>query len=167
VNDALKQILIFLGLVFFQVLVLNNINISGLVNPYVYFLAILLLPIEISGWLLLLISFGLGITIDLFSGTPGMHSFATVTLGYLRPGIISLISQKGQDLGKLPNLKNRGLSWMLLYFILAVSVHHLVYFTIEAWSAAVFGLVVLRILASTVVSIFIMVLFLYAFKSSK
>jgi len=167
VSDLLKKISIFIGLVLFQVLVLNNVNIGGLINPYVYVLFILLLPIDISGWLLLMLSFFTGITIDIFSGTLGMHAFATVMMGFLRPSVISLISQKGQDLGKYPGLKTRGFTWMLLYFVLSVSIHHFTYFIIESWSAATFSLVLLRIILSAVISIFIMVLFLYAFKSSK
>jgi hypothetical protein len=157
----------FFGLVLFQVLVLNNVNVGGLVNPYIYVLFILLLPIDISGWMLLFLSFLTGITIDVFSGTLGMHAFATVMMGFSRPSVIGLISQRGQDLGKYPSLKTRGFTWMLLYFILSVTIHHFTYFIIESWSAATFSLVLLRIVFSAVISIFIMVLFLYAFKSSK
>jgi hypothetical protein len=157
----------FFGLVLFQVLVLNNVNVGGLVNPYIYVLFILLLPIDISGWMLLFLSFLTGITIDVFSGTLGMHAFATVMMGFSRPSVIGLISQRGQDLGKYPSLKTRGFTWMLLYFILSVTIHHFTYFIIESWSAATFSLVLLRIVFSAVISIFIMVLFLYVFKSSK
>jgi hypothetical protein len=157
----------FFGLVLFQVLVLNNVNVGGLVNPYVYVLFILLLPIDVSGWMLLFLSFLTGITIDVFSGTIGMHAFATVMMGFSRPSVIALISQRGQDLGKYPSLKTRGFTWMLLYFVLSVTIHHFTYFIIESWSAATFSLVLLRIVFSAAISIFIMVLFLYAFKSSK
>lgn len=165
-SSFFKYISIFIGLTLFQVLVLNNINISGVINPYTYILFVLLLPFEISGWALLLVSFLTGITIDLFTGTIGMHAFSSVIVGGLRPIIINLISQKGQDLGKNPSIQTRGFTWMMLYMSILTLIHHLVYFTIETWSAGVFGNVIFRILLSTLMSIFIMVLFLYAFKSS-
>lgn len=165
-SNIFKYIFVFVGLTLFQTLVLNNINISGVINPYIYLLFILLLPFEISGWLLLLLSFLTGISIDLFTGTIGMHAFSAVMVGGLRPLVISLISQKGQDLGKYPSIENRGFSWMILYIIILTLLHHFVYFSIESWSAGVFGFVIFRIILSTVMSVFIIVLLLYAFKSS-
>ena len=58
-------------LVFFQVYILNNIQFSGAVNPYFYVLFVLLLPFETPGWILLSLAFILGLTIDIFSNTPG------------------------------------------------------------------------------------------------
>lgn len=156
-----------MGLVLFQVLILNNVNVGGLVNPYVYPLFILLLPIEIAGWGLLLLAFGLGITIDVFAGTLGMHAFATVLMTVLRPAVISRISQRGSDMGKLPSLGNQGFTWMLLYSTFLVAVHHLSYFIVEYWSVNAFGVVMLKFLVNTIVSMLIMFLLLYAFKSSK
>jgi hypothetical protein len=56
-NIILKNIIRFVVLVLIQVAILNNIQVSGFVNPYMYILFILLLPFEIPNWLLLVLSF--------------------------------------------------------------------------------------------------------------
>ena len=81
-------------LILLQILVFNNIQFSGYVNPYVYLMFILLLPVEIASWLLLLLSFFTGMIIDFFSGSPGMHSSATVLAGFVRPYILRIISPR-------------------------------------------------------------------------
>jgi len=88
INSILRYGLIFILLIMAQVLVFNNIQFSGYVNPYVYIMFILLLPVDIPAWLLLLLSFATGLIIDFFSGTPGMHTSATLTAGFVRPYVL-------------------------------------------------------------------------------
>ena len=57
INSILRFVLIFILLVFAQVILFNNIQFSGYVNPYVYIIFILLLPVEIPAALLLFLSF--------------------------------------------------------------------------------------------------------------
>ena len=76
INSILRFGLIFILLILLQVLLFNNIQFSGYINPYVYILFILLLPVEIPAWILLLLSFAAGGIIDFFSGSPGMHASA-------------------------------------------------------------------------------------------
>ncbi|MCU0363051.1 MAG: rod shape-determining protein MreD, partial [Bacteroidales bacterium] len=57
INTLLKFGSAFLLLILAQVLVFNNIQFSGFINPYVYVLFILLLPLAVPGWLLLLLAF--------------------------------------------------------------------------------------------------------------
>jgi rod shape-determining protein MreD len=105
INSILRFGLIFILLILFQVLLFNNIQFSGYVNPYVYIMFILLLPVEIPGWLLLLLSFFTGMIIDFFSGSPGMHSFASVLAGFVRPYVLRIISPRdgyepGSEIGR-------------------------------------------------------------------
>ncbi len=77
-------------LIVLQLLIFNNIQFSGFVNPYVYVMFILILPMAIPTWILLLLSFMTGIVIDIFAGTMGVHAFATVMAGFVRPWVLSL-----------------------------------------------------------------------------
>jgi len=85
----IQNIIRFLLLVLFQVLVLNNIEFLGFINPYLYILFILSLPVQTPRWFALLLAFVLGLTIDTFSNTMGMHAFASVLICFLRNGIIN------------------------------------------------------------------------------
>lgn len=166
-NTLIKQISVFFALLLFQVLVLNNVNINGYINPYVYPLFILLLPFDVRGWGMLLLAFALGSLVDVFNATPGIHSFSLMIVAFIRPSIISFISQKGQDEGKCPGFKHKDFSWMLVYLGLCMIVHQFFYFIIEAWSWALLGQTLLRLILSWFMSIFIMIILLFAFKSSK
>ena len=93
----------FVSLVLTQVLVLNHIQFSGFVNPYVFPLFILLLPFDTKGWVLLFSAFFLGLIIDLFNGTMGMQTFATVFMAFLRPLFLRNFQPKS-DKHNYPNL---------------------------------------------------------------
>ena len=156
IKDFGKYAVMFVGLVLLQVLILNNIQFSGFVNPYVYILFIMLLPFTIPGYAVLGLSFLLGLSIDIFSNTPGVHSSATVLLGFLRPGIANLISSREIiEKGNTPNMKQLGFASFLKYTIIAVLVHHLFLFYAEAFSFEGFFHTLLRIILSSVFSIVI------------
>ena len=90
-NPLVKNIIRFIVLILVQVLVLNNMNLGGYLNPYIYVLFLLLLPANINRSLLLIIAFITGLTIDYFANTLGLHAAASVFLAFLRPGTINLL----------------------------------------------------------------------------
>jgi rod shape-determining protein MreD len=103
INTILKYGLIIVVLILLQVLVLNNIQFSGYVNPYVYIMIILLLPSLTPSWMVLTIAFFTGLVIDLFSGSPGMHASATLLAGFARPFVLRVIAPRdGYDPGSSP-----------------------------------------------------------------
>lgn len=151
-----KYIIMFVSLVLIQVIILNNIQFSGFVNPYIYILFIILLPFTIPGYLLLGLSFLIGISIDIFSNTLGVHAGATVLLGFLRPGLANLISSREMiEKGNTPNMKQLGFASFLKYTIVAVLVHHIFLFYAEAFSFGGFFYTLLRCILSSVFSIVI------------
>jgi len=153
INSVLRYSLIFILLILFQVLLFNNIQFSGYVNPYVYIMFILLLPIEIPSWLLLLLSFITGLIIDFFSGSPGMHTSATVLAGFVRPYVLRLVSPRdGYDSGADPSMLIYGFRWFLTYTLLIVIIHHITLFYLEVFRLADFFRTLLRIILSTLFS---------------
>lgn len=163
INSVLRFSLIFILLILLQVLLFNNIEFSGYVNPYVYIMFILLLPFEIPSWLLLLISFFTGLIIDFFSGTPGMHTSATVAAGFVRPYVLRLISPRdGYETGSDPSMMVYGFSWFILYALIIVLVHHFVLFYIEVFRFTDFFRTLFRVMLSSAFSISFILLLEYA-----
>ena len=153
INSILRFGLIFILLVLLQVLLFNNIQFSGYVNPYVYILFILLLPIDVPSWLLLLLSFVTGLIIDFFSGSPGMHTSATVLAGFVRPYILRIVSPRdGYESGSDPSMLNYGFRWFFFYALLVVLVHHTALFYLEVFRFAEFFRTMLRVLLSSIFS---------------
>jgi rod shape-determining protein MreD len=154
INSILRYTTTFIILILFQVLLFNNIQFSGYVNPYVYIMLILLLPVEISPLLLLIVSFFTGLTMDFFTGTPGMHASATVFAGFLRPYILRLISPRdGYEPGATPSMEIYGFRWFLFYTVIVVLIHHLALFYLEVFRFADFFRTLLRVLLSSLFSI--------------
>lgn len=167
-NKTVLQIVRFVALVLLQVLVINHIRLGGYVHPYVYLIFIMLLPFNTPQWQLLLLGFVLGLTIDLFTGTLGLHAGATTLMAFCRPSIIKLVSgnQKFENVQE-PNLGQLGGAWFFRYAICMVLVHHLSLFVLESFSFRLMGQVLLRLLLSAPVSIFVIMMVLFIFKSEK
>lgn len=156
IKDFGKYVIMFIVLVLVQVLILNNIQISGFINPYIYILFLLLLPFNIQGYFLLGLSFLLGITIDIFGNTPGIHAGATVLLGFLRPGLAQLISSRELiEKGTTPNMVQLGFASFIKYVVISVLIHHLVLFFAETFSFSDILETLLRWILSSLFSILI------------
>jgi len=154
INSIIRYTIIFIILILLQVLVLNNIQFSGYINPYIYIMLILLLPVEISPWLLLVISFFTGLTVDFFVGTPGLHTSATVLSGFLRPYVLRLISPRdGYDPGAIPSMEIYGFRWFLFYTVIIVLIHHFALFYLEVFRFTDFLRTLLRVLLSALFSV--------------
>lgn len=162
------QIIRFILLVLAQVLVINHIRLGGFVHPYIYLIFVMLLPFNTPGWLLLLLGFGTGLTIDLFMGTLGMHAGATTLMAFCRPSIIRLVSgnQKFENI-KEPNIDQLGFPWFLRYTLCMVFVHNLMLFLLEGFSFQLVGQTLLRLLPSVPVSMFLILLIVYIFAPTK
>lgn len=157
-----RNILRFIVLVLLQVWVLNNIQFSGFVNPYMYVLFILLLPFETPGWMVLILSFFLGVTVDMFTDTIGMHASASVFMGFLRSYVLQSISPRdGYETGTFPRVYYYGFVWFLKYSILLVFLHHLFLFSIEVFNFKTYHLVLLRTILSTIFSSILILLSQY------
>jgi len=159
INPVSRNIFRMFILVLFQVLVLNNIQVSGYINPYMYVLFILLLPFETPRWLLLISGFVIGISIDLFANTLGMHTSATVFMAFLRPYILKLLMPHDEyEQSTYPRLYYYGFTWFLKYSLVLVFLHHTFLFYVEAFRITFFFHTMLRVLLSTLFSVFLILL---------
>jgi rod shape-determining protein MreD len=150
---VLQNILRFLFLVLAQVLVLNNIQFLGFINPYIYILFIISLPVRMPGWVSLLLAFVLGLTIDIFSNTPGMHASATVLIAFLRIGIINLFITIDEGNNPTPSFYTFSVATYVKYVVFMVLIHHTTLFLLEAFSFAHFWLMLFKIILSSALTI--------------
>ncbi|MBL4715204.1 MAG: rod shape-determining protein MreD [Bacteroidia bacterium] len=121
-------------LILLQVLVLNNIELFQFVNPYLYVLFILLLPVQIPHWLIMVTSFFMGLCIDILMNTIGMHIAASVLVAYIRPYILGVLIDRGKKDAEISlNFRQLGFERFLLYAVIMVFIHHTVLFYIEVF----------------------------------
>ena len=101
----------FVFLVLLQAVVLNNVQFSSFINPYIYILFLLWLPLETPKALLLFLGFLLGLSVDIFSNTLGMHTSASIFLAFCRPFVLQFIAPRdGYELNQQPGIKDFGWS---------------------------------------------------------
>lgn len=162
INTILKYGLISVVLILLQVLVLNNIQFSGYVNPYVYIMIILILPSLTPSWLILLIAFFTGLVIDLFFGSPGMHASATLIAGFARPFVLRIIAPRdGYDPGSSLSMASYGFRWFVIYATAIVLIHYTSLFFIEVFRFTDFFRTILRIIVSSIFTLAFILLIEY------
>ncbi|MDA3906094.1 MAG: rod shape-determining protein MreD [Bacteroidales bacterium] len=154
----ITNIIRFFIVLILQLLVFNNIQFSGYVNIYFYVLFILLLPFETPRWLMLISAFLLGLTVDIFSHSYGMHAAASVFISYLRPYVVYFIrSKKELDVGVLPTIGHMGFSWFLSYASILIFIHHFIYFFLEVFRLNDFLTTFYRVIYSSIATIIVII----------
>ena len=124
----------FIGLVLLQVLILNNVHIAGYATPFLYIYFILKFNSGTSRNELMLWAFFFGLTIDVFSDTPGMNAAATVLLAFLRPSLLRLFTPRDNQDNLVPSFKSMGITPFLKYTTASVFIHSLALLSIEFFS---------------------------------
>ena len=148
-----RNMLRFIVVVLFQILVMDNVMLNGYMVPYIYIVFILLLPFETPRWIVLTSGFVLGLGIDLFEHTPGMHTAATVLIAFIRPYILSLLAPRdGYEPETFPRIYFYGFTWFLKYTMLLVLVHHLALFYLEVFQLQNFFSTLGRVILSSILS---------------
>ena len=163
-NIYIRLVIRFIFFLLFQVLVLNNIELGGLMNLYYYPLFVLLLPLRMPQWISLLLSFVLGYSVGLFSNSSGLHAFSTVIMAFVRPFVIQIIFPKadGSDTEEI-SLEQSGFVNFILYAFILIFIHHFFLFIIEVWSFTKFYFTILKIFTSSIVSTSLIILSEYLF----
>jgi rod shape-determining protein MreD len=165
----LRNIIRFVLLLLLQIFVLNNILLHQLVSLNLYMLFVLLLPFNLPRPALMMLALLMGLSMDMFMNTMGIHAAACVFIGYMRPFIINILSPQGgfEATQKTPSMTSMGVSQFLTYIAILVFLHNLVYFPLEVFNFASFFYLLLKIVLSTAASVILIVLYELLFFSKK
>jgi len=167
-TEIFRNIIRFIILVGVQILVIKNIELGRFINPFIYVLFIIVLPFETPKWALLLSGFLIGITIDMFYDTAGMHAAACVFIAYIRPAVLKLFSPRdGYEFGTQPTIQYLGVPWFLSYSGILIVLHHLVLFYIEIFRFSEFFSTLFRVIMSSLFTIILVVISQYLFYRKK
>ena len=128
------QILLFFFLILLQVWVFSQIHLFGIATPLAYLYFILNLPSSTNRNLVVFLSFILGLSIDIFSYTLGMHAIAATVAGFSRYYSLNLFTPKDLPNEFVPTVRSVGFLSYLKYAIPIVLLHNIVYFLVESLS---------------------------------
>jgi rod shape-determining protein MreD len=165
-NVAVTHIVRFITLLLAQVIICNQINFLGYINPYIYIIFIFLFPIRDNRLTLLLISFLLGMLVDMFSDSGGVHAAASLCLAYARP--VLLKSSFGM-LYEHQSIKfsTTEIGSLITYITFGTLLHHLILFSLEIFNISNILLILKKTLFSSVFSIILCVLIIILFSRNR
>lgn len=165
-NNSILNSIRFVVFLALQILIFNNINLFGYLNPYPYILFILLYPVNSNKSVLLLGSFAMGILLDMFCNSGGIHTMSSLILAYVRPTLFKFsfgLSYEYQTVKIADKISPERITLLLL----AIFIHHFVLFFFEYYRIDLIFTVLTRTLFSTLFTFIICLLTLFIIKPSR
>ena len=167
-NLVLTNTFRFLGLLFLQVLILQRVGIGWTSFPYIHILLyplfIILLPMRTPKAAVMLLAFLIGISVDLFYSSPGIHASASVFTGFIRSFILARLEPRGgYNVNFSPTKERMGLNWFLRYAGILMAAHLFFYFSVEAFTFVFFIDILIKTLVGFVISMMFIILFMFIF----
>lgn len=148
----------FIGLVALQVLVLNHVQLAYLINPFAYIYLIMVIPNRRSRTATVVTGFLLGLAIDALSSSWGIHTVATTFIAFIQHDLLRLLAQPEQIEKDSPSIDSMGVTFVF-YAVVLIFIHHLILFSLEAFSFRLVLAVLLKTLVSSALTLVIVLVF--------
>ena len=143
----------FITLTLLQVTVFNHICLFNLAVPFVFIYFLVRLPITLSTNWVLTLAFLLGLIIDIFSDTHGMHALACTITAMSRRRMLQLYFPREDDLtDPQPSVKSLGLGIYVKYLFTLVLFYCILIYLIESFTLFNPLLLIGRIVFSTLLT---------------
>lgn len=157
-------IISFVAYLLIQVVILKNVVLFNSAFCFLYIGFLLLMPVDSTPLLLIAAGFLMGVFVDVFYDSLGLHAFSCVLIMYTRNYWLNLITpQGGYDSSTTPSLVAYGLQWFLVYTLPMVFIHHSLLFYIEAGGFGLFWFTLWKVLFSTLFTTLSIVIVQYLF----
>ena len=165
-NTLILNIVRFIFLLAAQILIFNNINLFGYINPYPYILFILLYPVNSNRAGLLVASFILGLTIDLFTNSGGIHAASCLILAYVRPVFFKFAFGLSYEYQTI-KINDRLSPERFTFILISILTHHFILFMLEYFKFTFILDALLRTIVTTIFTLIISIIIIYLFKPNK
>ncbi len=164
----LPQAINFIVYMLLQLVLVRNLVLFDVSFCYLYLGFLLLLPIEAGVVTCMLMGFSVGLFVDVFYNTFGIHAAACVFVMYTRHFWIKAITPRGgYDLGVMPIPQDLGMRWFVTYAFPLILVHHALIFFIEIGGFALFYYTLIKVVASTAFTLIMVIVIQYILQSSR
>ena len=155
--DWTKQIGRYIIVMILQVLLFDQLQLLGVCHPYIYILCLLMMPITLSHSADMIIGAVVGLIMDVFCNSLGVHTAACIFIMFIRPYLIGAIVNDKDRLNEQISLRALGMEALLRYVVILVVVHHLIVFLLAAWSWEHIGFVLAETIVSSLVTISVII----------
>ncbi len=150
--DWTKQILRYLLVMAIQVLLFDQLQLWGVCHPYIYVLCLLMLPITLPHSVDMLIGAAVGLVMDVFCNSIGIHMASCILVMFIRPYLIGAIVNDKDRLNEQITLHALGMEALLKYVVIMVLIHHFTVFMLAAWSWNYIGFVLIETFVSGIIT---------------
>ena len=166
-NKPFNMATLFIMLLLLQVFVLNNILFLDSINPYLYIVFVFLYPLKTNRIPFLFYSFSLGILVDFFSDSGGIHAFSTLSIAYIRLFFVRIYFRKIEADFSFFKLKSESFGKVFNYTVTLTIIHHLILFSFANFSFQNLSNVLLNTLFSSFFTLTLYFLGTYIFTKSE
>ncbi len=128
-NKIFYLVFLFIFLLLLQVLVLSNINFLGYINPYLYISFVFFFPLKKNRFPFLITTFFMGLSVDFFLDSGGIHAFSILFIGYIRLFFVRLFFKKTEIDFLLFRLQSEPFGKIFNYVVSLTVIHHLILFS--------------------------------------
>ncbi len=156
----------FVLLIIVQILIFNKLNFFGFINPLIYILFIYWYPIKENRTTFLIVSFLLGLCVDMFSDTLAINAAATVTIAYFRPVLMRFVFGVNYEFQSF-KLNSSTKAQQFTFLALLIVIHHLTYFILEIFSFSNSLLILQKTLVIGLSTLILSLLFISLFSTKK
>ncbi len=164
-NTLVLNIARFIILIILQVILFNNIELFGFITPFPYILFILLYPLNTNRASLLILSFLLGLILDFYNNSGGVHAGACLVLAYFRETFLKTAYGISYEYHML-KITEKINGELLGYLGFSVPTHHTVMYVLEVFSFSFIWDIFLRILASSAFTLLVIILVIALIKQN-
>ena len=132
--ELLKRALLFVVFVLAQALVLGRVHLFHCATPLLYVYFVTMFPRNYPKWGVLTWAFAMGLTIDIFSNTPGLAAASLTAIAAIQPYFYELFVPRDSAESLEPSLVNLGPTKYSYYIVILVTLYCLLFFTLEMFS---------------------------------
>lgn len=153
-RESIRNSFIYTTILVSQLLIFNHFNLFNVITPSVYLIIFILYKISYNKTSLIFLGFITGLIIDLSMQTYGCHTFATITICFLRERIEK--NSFGVN-ANLPSAMTRGTQLInrLTFFILIILIHSSIYYSLVFFNTEVLGRIFYYTLINSIVTFII------------
>jgi hypothetical protein len=167
-NIIFTQALRFVGLVLLQGLLLQRFELGGPILGHLFVILfpifIFLLPLRTPRPLIIFLGFLIGLAVDLFYDSPGLHASAGAFTGFFRKWPLKWLEPRGAyNVNYSPTVRRMGWPWFFRYSAIMTGAHLIFYFCVEAFTFAFYVDITLNVLVSFPVSYLFILMFIRIF----
>ena len=136
-----------------QVLLFDHLHIGSWGIMMIYILFLINLPIRIPRWAEMLIGLLVGIMMDVWHSSLGIHIAACVALSFVRPLLLTNAVQDIERIKDNISVQTIGRIEYTKCAVILTIMHHFIVFSLETWNIQFWWIVIIQTLISSAMTL--------------